>query len=193
MSLYPACSTNADCLPGLYLNGNISGPLNWCIQAINCDPHYGTCTTWSRCTSWWYWGCLSTEQKCASWWYFWPLTTNGNTVVTVTHWTTATDPAVLIPAILFGLVFLIMTGTLIYFMWPLFYCGCGPGSSRRRRRQQEENVQVPMVSMDSRFDPEEPGTTTTSTATVPHHLQTVTRRWTTEEIHAAYENMTLHL
>ncbi len=184
--MYPSCATNADCLRGLYLDGNISGPLNWCITAVNCDPHYLTCTTWPRCTSWWYWGCLSSEQKCASWWWFWPFTTDGVTTVTTTHWATGISPSVFLPALILGILILILTGIVIVYLWQFFYCGCGPGSgASRRHRQQEENVQVPMVTLDAN-----------STVILPKHVQQqslMMQPWTARDISDAYDTMTFHL
>ncbi len=138
------CLTNADCLPLLYLSTNTS-VRNWCIEAVNCDPHYLQCVTWARCaTVWSQNGCLADQQTCVDHPREFPLSTNGVTTVTVSSWATMQTAAVLIPLII--LVIAVFFLFLAVLAATVSLCRC---PARRRRGQEEDDTHVPLVNLDA--------------------------------------------
>ena len=136
------CTTNADCLSLLYPQGNITAPRDWCVTSVNCDAHYGSCVVWPRCTSYPYWGCLAAQQLCVSAWRELGDATDGSTTATIFTWATLNTPQVLVPIILFSILYVILVILGIMATWR--YCCETPGKHNPVR----DDILIPMVSLD---------------------------------------------
>jgi len=150
------CSTNADCLPLLYQAYN-SSIRNWCVQAVDCDPHYLQCVTWGRCaTIWTQAGCLAGETEkstqCVNYLREFSSSTDGSTTATVTSWATTQTAAVLIPLILLSILVFGLLLVVLAVLVP--QCRC---SARRGKNDRDEWTHVPMVTLDANVADEQGG------------------------------------
>lgn len=148
------CATNVDCLPLLYVGGNVSGSRNWCVRRTGCDATHLSCVTWDLCTFWPQIGCLlgntPEETLCVNYNREYASATDGVNMTSVSHYATMTTPAVLIPTIIGIIVILVFVAVFLKAIWRLGRCSYSSSSSSSKKKQSWgiEEPMVPMVSLD---------------------------------------------